>query len=214
MPTPSAAPPDRILAAAAVVFAESGFAGASMTVLAQRCGVSKALLYHYFAGKDDILFRLLDAYTVRLIALCNAVVERRLPPSDHFDALVTTLLVEYRTSRDVHKVILQDVDHLPAGRRKKIRAQEREVVEHFRAAIARAFLAGADADVDESRLTTAAMMVLGMINWTFTWLDPAGPLRYEDFARAVLEVCRGGLAHLPAPSGRADRSARAARQRG
>ena len=197
MPTPSAAPPDRILAAAAVVFAESGYAGASMTVLARRCGVSKALLYHYFAGKDDILFRLLDAYTTRLIALCSAVVERRLPPGDHFDALVTTLLVEYRTSRNVHKVILQDVDHLPAGRRRKIRAQEREVVEYFRAAIARAFLANAD----ERRLTTAAMMVLGMINWTFTWLNPAGPLGYEDFARAVLAVCRGGLAQLPAPGG-------------
>ena len=164
-------------------------------------------------GKDDILFRLLDAYTKRLIVLCNAVVERRLPPSEHFDALVTTLLVEYRTSRNVHKIILQDVDHLPATRRKKIRAQERSVVEHFRAAIGGAFLGGADDDDDDPRLTTAAMMVLGMINWTFTWLDPAGALSYEDFARAVLEVCRGGLAQLPAPGGRAARNRRGLRAR-
>ena len=35
-------PSDRILTAAAMVFAESGYAGASLTVLARRCGISKA----------------------------------------------------------------------------------------------------------------------------------------------------------------------------
>ena len=198
-PQPMSKPAERILAMAALAFADDGFAGASMTRLAERCGVSKALLYHYYASKDEILFRMLDAYTRRLIALCESVTARRLAPQEHFDALIRTLLIEYRTSRAVHKVILQDVDHLPLARRKRIRAQQRDVVEHFRAAIAGAFLTKAD----ELTRTAVAMMVLGMINWTFTWLDPDGALSYEDFASAVLAVCRGGLTELSGPRRRA-----------
>lgn len=186
---PAPTPAERILDMAARAFAEDGFAGASMARLAERCGVSKALLYHYYTSKDEILFRMLDAYTRRLIALCEAVAARRLAPQKNFDALVLTLLVEYRTSRAVHKVILQDVDHLPLARRKRIRAQQRDVVEHFRAAIEHAFLPKTDGPT----LTAASMMVLGMINWTFTWLDPKGAMSYPDFAEQVLAVCRRGL---------------------
>jgi hypothetical protein len=55
------------------------------------------------------------------------------------------------------------------------------------------------------------MMLLGMINWTFTWLDPKGPLSYGQFADAVLAVCRGGMTTLPpaarAPAAKAERAA-------
>ncbi|MDP3136789.1 MAG: hypothetical protein Q8N17_10725, partial [Burkholderiaceae bacterium] len=38
-----------------------------------------------------------------------------------------------------------------------------------------------------------AMMLFGMINWTFTWLRPGGPMSYEDFAREVIAMLEHGL---------------------
>jgi hypothetical protein len=37
------------------------------------------------------------------------------------------------------------------------------------------------------------MALFGMINWTFTWLRPAGELSYADFAETVVAFIRGGL---------------------
>jgi len=49
---------DRILDAAAEVFAERGYANASMQKIAARAGYSAPSLYSYFAGKEAILKRL------------------------------------------------------------------------------------------------------------------------------------------------------------
>jgi hypothetical protein len=37
------------------------------------------------------------------------------------------------------------------------------------------------------------MMLFGMINWTFTWLRPAGALSYEAFADEVVRLLENGL---------------------
>jgi len=51
-----------ILDAAGAVFREMGFAGASMTAVAERVGGSKATLYRYFNSKEDLFVSLmLDA---------------------------------------------------------------------------------------------------------------------------------------------------------
>ena len=49
-----------------------------------------------------------------------------------------------------------------------------------------------------ARLTTAnqtaqTMMLLGMINWTFTWLRPGGPMSYAAFAEEVVAMLDQGL---------------------
>ena len=38
------------------------------------------------------------------------------------------------------------------------------------------------------------MMLFGMINWTFTWLRPGGPLSYAAFAEEVVALLDRGLA--------------------
>ena len=48
-----------ILSAAGAVFRESGFAGASMTAVAERVGGSKATLYRYFASKEELFVTLM-----------------------------------------------------------------------------------------------------------------------------------------------------------
>ena len=45
---------DSILEAAEEVFVEKGFAGASMSAIADEAGVAKSLIYHHFQSKDDL----------------------------------------------------------------------------------------------------------------------------------------------------------------
>lgn len=49
-----------IVAAAAELFAESGYVHSSMRELAKRVGLSQALLLHYFADKEDLLVEVLN----------------------------------------------------------------------------------------------------------------------------------------------------------
>ena len=50
------------------------------------------------------------------------------------------------------------------------------------------------ARLTERNQTALTMMLFGMINWTFTWLRPDGPMSYADFAEEVVAMLERGLA--------------------
>lgn len=53
---------ERLLGAAAEVFAERGFAGASIDEIAVRAGHTKGAVYSNFTGKDDLFIALIDSH--------------------------------------------------------------------------------------------------------------------------------------------------------
>src|SRR5262245_2376251 len=59
MPRPARVSPDRILAAAAVEFADRGVAGARVDRIARRARVNKAMLYYHFKSKQGLYRALL-----------------------------------------------------------------------------------------------------------------------------------------------------------
>ena len=59
MPRPARVSPDRILAAAALEFAERGFGGARVDRIARRARVNKAMLYYHFKSKQGLYSTLL-----------------------------------------------------------------------------------------------------------------------------------------------------------
>src|ERR1700676_2543396 len=54
-----------ILDAASLVFAESGFEGASTAEMARRAGVSERVIYRYFKNKRDLLQKVLELFSER-----------------------------------------------------------------------------------------------------------------------------------------------------
>lgn len=183
-----------ILETAATAFAELGFPAASVSELARRCGVSKALLYHYYASKDAILYDLLDSHTRRLLQLCDTAEQGSAAGRDRVAALIRGFLNEYQSSRARHVVLVHDVKFLPVAQRERIQEQMRAIVARYRAAVAEAF----PGEVPEAFLTPVTMMLFGMMNWTFTWLKPTGPLSYADFAEVVVRVFVEGVPQLSA----------------
>ncbi|WP_433247435.1 TetR/AcrR family transcriptional regulator [Streptosporangium sp. CA-135522] len=55
----------RLLAAAAEVFAEQGFAGASVDEIATRAGHTVGAVYSHFTGKDELFLTLFDEHATR-----------------------------------------------------------------------------------------------------------------------------------------------------
>ena len=179
---------ETILNISADAFAEAGYRSATMAALAARCGVSKSLLYHYYPAKGAILFDLMHEYMTRLQLLVREVAMLRLPAQQGIAELVRRFVREYETSRTRHIVLLNDVKFLPPPQREEVIALERSVVQAFADVIAATY------KIDGARAKVLTMSVFGMINWTFTWLKPDGPLSYAQFAESVVGMLEGGLA--------------------
>ena len=176
-----------ILARAAEVFARRGYTAASMNELAAACGVSKATLYHYVRDKHALLAQIAAEHVARLEALVRDVQAERLAPADELDALIRRFTAAYADAQHEHRVLTEDVKFLRDDERAAVGAGQRRVVAAFAAAIGR---------VRPELLpqaTPLAMLLFGMINWTFTWMKPGGPLTHATLAPMVAALFFGGL---------------------
>jgi len=195
---------DAILDIAAQCFADRSYPAASMNEIASACGTSKARLYHYYDSKEAILFDLMDRYTQRLlslIALTDATAQRRnLDDRAALHELIRAFLQEYESSATRHVALLNDTQFLsdvpdaslgsPAvSPRELILNRQRDVV----AAVTRALRRAYPGRLNASNQTAITMMLFGMINWTFTWLRPGGPISYVAFAEEVIALLEKGL---------------------
>lgn len=187
-----------ILDAAAALFAQKGFHNASMSALAEACGVSKPLLYHYYRDKEHILFDIADSYIDRLLTIIDGVAARGLDDDAHFSELVTRFMEEYEHAHDQHIVIVQDVKFLQQEQAAKIAQKQRRVVSAFADAIVRI-----EPGLKQRKLERpVAMILFGMINWTFTWMRTGGRLTFRDMAPVVTGIFLNGVKGFVEQSGR------------
>jgi AcrR family transcriptional regulator len=185
---------DEILDIAAQCFADRSYPAASMNDIAAASGTSKARLYHYYDSKEAILFDLLDRYTQRLLAIlgqAEATAQRRnLDERAALHELIRAFLEEYEHSATRHSALLHDTKFLGDAQRQMILDRQRDVVSAVTRFLRRAYPQRLT-PVNQTALT---MMLFGMINWTFTWLRPGGPMSYAAFAEEVIAMVEHGLA--------------------
>jgi len=192
---------DAILDIAAQCFADRSYPAASMNEIAAACGTSKARLYHYYESKDAILFDLLDRHTQRLLALIaqtEAKAQRQnLDERAALHELVRAFLHEYENSATRHSALLNDTQFLSAEPDEALGSSQRELILNRQrdivAAMTRFLKRAYPQRLNPTNQTAQTMMLLGMINWTFTWLRPGGPMSYAQFAEEVVGMLEKGL---------------------
>lgn len=81
----------RILAAAAGVFAEYGYAGATLEQVAAAAGLTKGAVYWHFSGKSDLFLALCDLDLTQQVRLLPEQVQNVFTSSDPVQALAALL---------------------------------------------------------------------------------------------------------------------------
>ena len=186
---------EAILTQAAELFARQGFVGTSMNEVATACGMSKPALYHYVRDKSQLLFEIATTHVARLHALIDEVAAGDAvhpPPADataHVRRLIERFVLEYAGARHAHRVLTEDVKFLEPADQARVLELQRQVVNSFANAIAQVRPELIAADLHKP----LAMLLFGMMNWMFTWLQPDGKLSHADMAPVVADLFLGGL---------------------
>lgn len=181
---------DAILRAAARLFRDRGFADTGMRDIAAAADLSAANLYHYFNGKDELLFYCQDRALDRML---DAVTEARRTASSAAERLRLVLVAHVRT-------VLDDIEgataHLhteslpPALRAALVRKRDR-YEQALRRVIADGVRTGELVDMDPAIVTRA---MLGAMNWTVTWFRPEGSDSSELVGDTIARFLARGIA--------------------
>jgi AcrR family transcriptional regulator len=180
---------EQILARAAELFARQGYTATSMNQVALACGVSKPSLYHYVRDKYQLLVEIAEDHVGRLKALVVEAQQKPLDPPARVRELIGSFLEVYAGAQAAHRVLTEDVKFLEPADRERVLDAQREVVAAFAEAIAETR--------PELRTTELhkplTMLLFGMMNWMFTWLQPGGKLTHAAMAPIVADLFFGGL---------------------
>jgi AcrR family transcriptional regulator len=177
-----------IVEKAADLYAERGFLGASVAELAQACNTSKSLIYHYFPSKEDILFEVMQSHIRSLVEAMEAVGRSDASPQDKLRTLTREFMRLYSGAGARQKVLLNELDRLPAASRTLIVGEQRQLI-----AFVESLLQALDPRLQAPNLRPAAMLYFGIINWTHTWYRPDGPTPPEEIADMATAMALRGL---------------------
>src|SRR5690349_2695028 len=97
---------DDILDAAAQVFRQKGFHGASMSAIADSVNLQKASLYHHVSSKQEILLALLDRALGMLIEYIGEISSQPLPADEKLRQMIRGYLQALADNTDLTSVLL------------------------------------------------------------------------------------------------------------
>jgi AcrR family transcriptional regulator len=178
-----------IIERTAALFASRGYVAASIGDIAEACECSKSRLYHYFDSKEAILISMLTTHVDTLLRGAREIVAQFADPTERLFHLTRYFMQIYAVSRSKHVVLLTCMEFLPENVRRDILDKERELVSYVRNILkaikpdARSHGGMTDADT---------MLFFGMINWTYTWYRPEGPIQPHALADRCVQLFLGG----------------------
>jgi AcrR family transcriptional regulator len=160
-----------------------------MAGAARACGVSKALLYHYYGSKEALLFDILQEH-LGALARAVAAVAADGPPDDRLRRLIHAILSEYEDADAEHKLQLDALTLLPRDMQAPLVSLQRDIVQ-----IMADTLEGTRPGLGDRR-GAVTMSVFGMLNWVYMWHRPGKGMSRAAYADLATDLVLDGVRGL------------------
>jgi AcrR family transcriptional regulator len=172
-----------ILTATANVLAERGYHETSLDEIAERLDLTKASLYHYFAGKEALVSACLESVGGLVTErLATTAADRTGTASERLTALIVVQLDSIvREHPQMARLFLQPLDWPePFRERTKLLRQQHDEV--FRTVIREGVANGEFGVIDED---VAVHCLHGAMNYVPVWFRPKRKKDYEEMYMTV-----------------------------
>ena len=170
---------------AAEIMCQKGYEATSMNDIAEAAGLTKAGIYHYIRGKEDLLFEIMN-YAMDVVD--QGIIAHASQVEDAEERL--RAIIE-RHSRSVLEgvgaltIVLDEITALPPAHRRAITARKRAYFEFIRGTLEQL---GREGKLREVNPTIAAFSLLGMILWISRWYRRDGAISTAEALKDYVEI--------------------------
>lgn len=204
-------PKSRILLAAAELFAEHGFAGASVDEIARRAGVNKAMLYYYVGDKGELFSAVLSEAIEALRSLLQKVTEETVDPLERVRRMQAAILRAFGEHPALPGMVLREVVTGGAGLPDPVLAKLGQVIQVTVGVVEDGKARGAFRDVNP---VLVHVMVIGLSGLFVNSMRMRGrmvaagllpvspPIDPEEAARALSDIVLHGIAKTKKAGGK------------
>ncbi|MEV5156550.1 TetR/AcrR family transcriptional regulator [Streptomyces werraensis] len=174
---------------AADLFAKNGYHGTGMAELGQAAGLGRGALYHYIGSKEAVLYAISKEQVDKMNSYAEALFDLGLEPEDLLRQMARGLLRNIAEHRSEWAVFFREHTALTGARRDHVIAARERYESYWRQALDTGVRVGV------LRQTPSLLVkgILGMLNYTYLWLDPQGELTPDEVADMFLDALIKGL---------------------
>lgn len=189
-----------ILHEAARLFREKGYRSATLRELARRSGVKGGSIYHHFASKQEILYRIMDRTMDHLL---HGLAQETRGAQDPVEGLRRAIAFHIR-----YHLENRNETHVTDTELKNLENEYFEQVVQKRRAYERMFMEILEEGSRKGRMNVesirlASIAVLQMCTGVPAWFNERGPLSVEDVVEKYVDfVCWGVLGRIGSGWGR------------
>lgn len=181
------------------LFVEKGYEATSMSDIAAAVKITKAGLYHFVEGKEDLLFTIVN---FGMDELYDEVVEPARLVADPLERLKLIIrnhlanIGRLTTDRgNPVTIVVDETAGLSADNRRRINARKRGYFELVQETLAQLRLRGdAPKHLDP---TVATHCLIGMIMWSARWRRPEGHITVDQMVEQITALFLHGIATPP-----------------
>lgn len=184
-----------VIRAAATVFREKGFRGASLSDIAQELRTDRASLYYYFASKEALFNEVVQEASEANLQSALAILDSSDDAATKIGRLVRSLMDSYaRHYPYLHVYIQENLNHVAADDSewaKRMHLVNRQYHETVISIIQQGLEDGVLRPVGPAKVIAYGLM--GLVNSTHQWFTPNSILTAGDVAAVYTEVLLKGL---------------------
>ena len=190
---PRSAAEDRaadVLMTAADLIYRNGFDATSMNDIAKAVNLTKAGLYYYTKGKDDLLYKIMtfamDCVERDIIAPCQEISD----PEQRLRGIVRNHVNSILVSGGAITVLTEELNKLSAAHKRRIISRKRLYLDLLRDTLQTLKKSGRLRDLD---ITIAALNLFATVLGVARWYDPKGRLSSDCVADEIARFILAGL---------------------
>jgi AcrR family transcriptional regulator len=172
---------EKILRVSANLISQKGYHGVSLQQIANKTGLRKSSLFHYFKNKEELILRILEASVDKASGNLKKIIgDDGLTPKEKLKKAIeehlSSLLTEHRANATIYLNELRSLSRKNQKeylmKRKKYQRDFEKIIEGMKG---EGYFRGLD-----PKIVTAG--ILGMLNWTTRWYKETGPLTIQEIS--------------------------------
>jgi len=189
---------EEVYRAALRLFREKGYHATSMQDIAAAVGLYKGSLYHYIAGKEDLLVQVFERALGTLVADVERIcLDTALGPSAQLRLIIQAHVCCVAENLDALTVYLHEFRALAGESLANVRAQRDRYAVLVAETVARGVRLG---EFETADVEIATLGLLGMCNWLCQWYRPGGRLGPAEIGGYFADLVLAGLSKASSSS--------------
>ncbi len=179
-----------LISTATDLFSKKRYLDTSVREIGEAAKVNPSLVYHYFKNKEEILYTIIQRFSLHLTKSLQEIQSKETDPIEGLRKLIFQHLILNRQFKKEVIITIEENTMLEGRLKNEVMSYQRKIYDLYMDQLKKLEQLGV---LRNGSLTVISFSIFGMINWFYRWYKEGGQLNNEEIANQMIENIFSGI---------------------